>query len=430
MMAMQKRTLGRTGLEISPIALGGSAFTYVHAAQGWDPTTQRGRALVHAMLNTALDLGINYFDTAPAYGNGYSETLIGDVMKTRRDECVLASKVWYELDRQGAIDSVHDSLRRLQADHIDILQIHGRMYTPDDVARITQGGLLDALLELRAAGKIGHIGITTEEPWTVMPFLANEAVEVFQIAYNFIYQAAARHFLVDAAKVNAGVVSMRTMTSGILQREAAILAPHWTARDLYEVALKFVLSDSRVHAGIVGTRWPHEVEENVRIVQGWRPPVDFASMPRLTAEVFKAENTEAGGHDASAPVAVARLPGSPLDAFLEKLDASPQTVMLDESLAIIDALYAFTPVAFSNGEMHNAPGDAVRSCRLYAFAQLHHLSERQTLTLFGEHYREVLADPQGNAHQTIRIFMKHGRSGLKFSAFPLKACVPTAAWSA
>lgn len=287
---MKKRKLGRTGLDVSPIALGGSAFAYAHRKQGWDPLTEEGRKIVHKTINTALDGGINYLDTAPAYGNGYSETLIGEVMKTRRKDCVLASKVWYELDHQGVIDSVHQSLKRLQTDHIDILQIHGRMYTPLEVEHIVKGGPLDALLELREAGKIGHIGITTEEPWTVIPFLAHKDVEVFQIAYNFIYQAAARHFLIESAKVNAGVVSMRTMTSGILQREASFLAPQWTTKDLYEVALKFVLSDSRVHSGIVGARWSHEVEENRQIAQGWQAPIDFATMPRLTVEVYKAED--------------------------------------------------------------------------------------------------------------------------------------------
>jgi aryl-alcohol dehydrogenase-like predicted oxidoreductase len=290
---MQKRKLGRTGLEVSPIAIGGAAFAYVHRAGGWDPLTDDGRNVVYSTLNTCLDRGINYIDTAPAYGNGYSETLIGEVMKTRRKDCVLASKVWYELDHKGVIDSVHESLKRLQTDYIDILQIHGRMYTSAEVEHILHGGPLDALLQLREAGKIGHIGITTEEPWTVIPFLANEAIEVYQVAYNFIYQGAARHFLIEAEKVNAGVVSMRTMTSGILQREASYLAPEWqSARDLYEVALKFVLSDSRVHAGIVGMRWPEEVEQNVRLLDDWQPPIDFATMPRLTFEVYKAEDAQ------------------------------------------------------------------------------------------------------------------------------------------
>lgn len=290
---MNKRILGRTGLAVSPIAVGGAAFTYVHQSKDWNPMSEDGRKTVHATLNAALDQGINYIDTAPAYGNGYSETLVGEVMKTRRGDCVLASKVWYELDHKGVIDSVHQSLSRLQTDHIDIMQIHGRMYTPAEVDHIMTGGPLDALLELRAAGKIGHIGITTEEPWTVIPFLQNEAIEVYQIAYNIIYQAAARHFLIEAAKVNAGVVSMRTMTSGIFQREASFLAPEWqAAHDLYEVSLKFVLSDSRVTAGIVGMRWPEEVTRNVQLVANWQPPTDFATMPRLTFEIYKAEDAQ------------------------------------------------------------------------------------------------------------------------------------------
>jgi len=288
---VKRRQLGRTGLQVSPIAIGGAAFTYVQESRGWNPMSDEGGRLVHQTLNTALDRGINYVDTAPAYGNGYSEQLMGDVMRERREDCVLASKVWYEHDRSGVIDSVNGSLKRLQTDHIDILQIHGRMYSPVEVEHILHGGVLQALLELREAGKIGHIGITSEEPWTVIPFLEYEAIEVYQIAYNLIYQAASRHFLVEAAKVNAGVVTMRTMTSGVFQREAGFIAPEWqSARDLYEVALKFVLSDSRVHAGIIGMRWPEEVEQNLALLDGWVPPVDFATMPRLTFEVYKAED--------------------------------------------------------------------------------------------------------------------------------------------
>lgn len=286
------RRLGRTGLTVSPIALGGAAFAYTHRATGWDPYSDAGKAVVHATLNAALDEGINLLDTAPAYGNGHSEALVGEVMKTRRKDCVLATKVWYELDRDGVTDSVHQSLRRLNTDHIDILQIHGRMYTPAEVVHIN-GPVMDALLTLKEAGKIGHIGITAEEPWTVIPFLTDPNIEVFQIAYNIIYQAAARHFLIEADKVNAGVVTMRTMTSGVFQREMEYLAPEWQgARDLFEVSLKFVLADSRVHSGIVGARWPEEVLKNIAMIKGWRPPVDFATMPRLTVEVYKAEEAE------------------------------------------------------------------------------------------------------------------------------------------
>jgi aryl-alcohol dehydrogenase-like predicted oxidoreductase len=290
---MRRRTLGRTGLEVSEIALGCAAFSYSQASRGWDPHSDEGRMIVHQTIDTSLDLGINYIDTAAAYGDGYSETLVGDVMKTRRSECVLASKVWYEHDYAGTIESVHESLRRLQTDRIDILQIHGRMYTSEETDHILRGGPLKALRKLRDEGTIGHIGITTEEPWTVLPFLQVEDIEVYQIAYNLIYQAAARHFLIEAAMVNAAVVTMRTMTSGVFQREASFLAPEWhDARDLYEVALKFVLSDSRISAGIVGMRWPDEVRDNLSLIADWEPPTDLATMPRLTFEVYKAEDAE------------------------------------------------------------------------------------------------------------------------------------------
>ena len=167
------------------------------------------------------------------------------------------------------------------------------MFTDADVDHVINGGPLEALLKLREEGRIGHIGITSEEPWTVIPFLAHQDIEVYQIAYNLIYQGAARHFLPKAAEAGAGVVTMRTMTSGIFQREASLLAPEWqAAHDLYEAALKFVLSDSRVHAGIVGMRWPHEVEQNIKLIDNWEPNVDIADIPRVTFGVYQADDAD------------------------------------------------------------------------------------------------------------------------------------------
>jgi aryl-alcohol dehydrogenase-like predicted oxidoreductase len=291
---MEKRKLGRTGLDVSRIALGGAPFGSLNRANNWDPWSDGGRKTSIATIHHALDRGINYIDTAPAYGDGHSEKLIGEAIKTCRQQCVLATKVWWEgLDRQAVIDSVHASLNRLQTDHIDIVQFHGRMYSAANYEHIMKGGPLEGLLALRESGVIGYIGITTEEPWTALPFLQHAEFDIFQIAYNFIYQSAARHFLIEAAEAGAGVVTMRTMTSGILQRAALYLAPEWqAARDLYEVSLKFVLADSRVHSAIIGMRWPEEVDRNVRIAEDWVPPIDFATLPRLTAEIYKAEDNE------------------------------------------------------------------------------------------------------------------------------------------
>jgi hypothetical protein len=110
-----------------------------------------------------------------------------------------------------------------------------------------------------------------------------------------------------------------------------------------------------------------------------------------------------------------------LGEFLKKLNDEPASIALCETLDTIAELYEFTPVGFSNGEMRNEAGEAIRSCMLYAFARDQKLSEAQTLACFGEHYREVLMDPQGTAHRTIRIFMKSGWGGVAFDSMPLKA---------
>jgi aryl-alcohol dehydrogenase-like predicted oxidoreductase len=290
---MHKRLLGRTGLLVSPIALGGAPLGYVQASVGWDPTRGAGRNLVLQSLHRALDLGINYFDTAAAYGEGLSEVLIGEVMASRRRECVLASKVWHELDHDGVLQSVEASLGRLNTDYIDIMQVHGVMYSPAAVEHVLHGGPLAALRKLRAAGRIGHIGITAEEPWTALPFLAHPDFEVFQVAYNFIRQGAAAHFLPEAAAAGVGIVAMRTVTSGVFQREMKFLAPDICARhDLYELALKFVLADSRIHSGIVGMRGVEEVDRNARLVESWVPPTDMAGMPRTTFQLYAMEDQE------------------------------------------------------------------------------------------------------------------------------------------
>jgi aryl-alcohol dehydrogenase-like predicted oxidoreductase len=291
---METVTLGRTGLTVSRLALGGYPFGGVNRANGWDPWSEEGRATALATINRALDRGITYLDTAPGYGQGNSETLIGEVMRTRRDECVLATKVgWAGLDAAAVTDSVRQSLRRLRTDHLDLVQFHGGMFEPEDFRHIVEDGPLAALVALRDSGEIGQIGVTAEEPWTARQFLARDEFAVVQLAYNFIYQAAARHILDEARAVEVGVVTMRTMTSGVLQRLARSLAPEWQdAHDLYEVCLRFVLSDSRVHAAITGMRSPAEVDRNVALAESITGDVDLADLPRMTADVYRAEDED------------------------------------------------------------------------------------------------------------------------------------------
>lgn len=289
---MQQVALGKTGLTVSRLVLGGYPFGGVNRAHGWDPWSPGGHRTVLDTVHHAMDRGINYIDTAPAYGAGKSEELIGEVMRTRRDECVLATKVaWEGMSREDVLDSVHASLRRLQTDRLDVVQFHGGMFTAADHAHIMAGGPMQALQELVATGEVGSIGLTAEEPWTARQFLDAD-LGVVQLAYNFIYQAAARHVLDDAAAAGVAVVTMRTMTSGILQHLVRDLAPDLLTTDLFELCLKFVLSDSRVTAPIVGMRWMSEVDRNVDFVESYLPDLDLADLPRMTADVYRAQDEE------------------------------------------------------------------------------------------------------------------------------------------
>ncbi len=291
---MKKIAFGNTELQVSRIGLGGYPFSGVNRARDWDPYSATGRLTVLATIHRALDLGINYIDTAPGYGDGHSERLIGEVMRTRRDECVLATKVgWKGLDRVAVKESVRGSLERLGTSFVDVAQFHGGMYSEEDYTHIVHGGPLEALRELRQSGEIRFIGLTAEEPWTARPFLASGEFQVVQLAYNLIYQSAALHALDEARQRGIGVVTMRTMTSGILQRILQSLAPEWPqARDPYEVCLDFVLSDPRVHVALVGMRWPEEVEHNVRLIEAFEPRLDVSVVPRLTAGIYGMEDAE------------------------------------------------------------------------------------------------------------------------------------------
>lgn len=283
--------LGTTGLRVSRIGLGGYPFSGVNRARNWDPYSAEGRRTAIATIHRALDLGIDYIDTAPGYGDGHSERIIGEVMRTRRDECVLATKVGWQLPRAAVTASIHQSLARLGTSHVDVAQFHGGRYTEADYDHIVHGGPLEALRDLQRSGEIRAIGLTVEEPWTALPFIASGEFQVVQLAYNLIYQSAALHALDAATERGVGVVTMRTMTSGILQHILQSLAPEWAAaRDPYEVCLEFVLSDPRVQVALVGMRWPEEVDRNVRFVEAFRPRLDVAAVPRLTADIYGSED--------------------------------------------------------------------------------------------------------------------------------------------
>jgi aryl-alcohol dehydrogenase-like predicted oxidoreductase len=276
---------------VTRLALGGYPFAGINRAQGWDPYTPEGEREALRTIHAALDGGINYIDTAPGYGAGHSESLIGQVMRTRRNECYLATKVAFDGDRFSTIHSCEESLRRLQTDYLDVLQFHGGRFTPTQIDHILNGGPMEAMEELKQKGLISHIGFTVEEPWTALALIASGRFEMVQVCYNLARQAAGYHLLDDAIKADMGVCCMRPLTSGILQRQLETLAPQWLENgEINRVLMAFLLSDSRVHMIPVGMRWEREVRENIAFVESFVPAADMASMPRMTQHVYETDD--------------------------------------------------------------------------------------------------------------------------------------------
>jgi aryl-alcohol dehydrogenase-like predicted oxidoreductase len=184
-MAGHARRMGGTDLTVSRIGYGAMELS----------GSPRARALTEhdavALLNQVIDLGINYVDTSIDYGA--SERLIGEALRHRRDEFVLASKCACQVgvdDRQDGGEKhiytgqnvtagVEQSLRRLQTSHLDVVQVHGSPTRK----QLEDGGVIEALLKLRERGLVRHLGISTRLP-LLAEFIGLDAFTVFQVPYS------------------------------------------------------------------------------------------------------------------------------------------------------------------------------------------------------------------------------------------------------
>ena len=280
---MQYRTLGRTGLRVSEIGFGGAQVGIPNYMEKWDPAGEREQATIIEALNHALDIGLNYIDTAPGYGNGISEEILGRVIGKRRAECVVATKV-SNYDGASVIESVEQSLRRLQTDVIDVIQFHGGDYPADALDTILNGGGLDAFRKLRDQGKVRFLGFTAELPsGGVSQLIAIGAFDVMQIRYNFTYQGACdfineRGAMREAEAHNMGIVIMRPMTSGIFQRLMKRAFPQLSEADLGAFLLNYVLSNPFVDVAIIGMRRAAEVDRNNAISDNTAARLDLAAV--------------------------------------------------------------------------------------------------------------------------------------------------------
>jgi aryl-alcohol dehydrogenase-like predicted oxidoreductase len=245
---MNYRSLGRTGVQVSPLCLGCMNF-------GWKTSAEDS----HAIIAHALDAGINFFDTANVYGRGASEEITGDALKRsgKRDRIILATKVHGPMDdadpnawgntRRHIIAQCEASLRRLQTDYIDLYQLHRpHVSVPIDEA-------LRAMDDLIRAGKVRYIGTSTFAAWQVVESLwVSEKLGLNRIIceqppYHLLDRRIERELLPMAHTFGIGIIPWSPMAGGLLSGKysrSAEVSPEWRYAD------KAPRFSNQIHPGV------------------------------------------------------------------------------------------------------------------------------------------------------------------------------------
>jgi uncharacterized protein len=267
---VRTRRLGRTGLEVSEIGFGGAPAGLTNYIDSWDAASDAAAEQIVQTIQRAADLGVTYFDTAPAYGQGISETMLGRAIKGRRAGLTIATKVTGD-SAEAVRRSIEASLTRLGVEQVDVLQYHGGWYTDEQVQSILgPGGALAGMPQARDEGLVRLLGFTTEGTnGQAGTLLQRGAFDVIQLQYNLIFQhpydASRRAGLIyEAADRGMGIITMRSLTSGTFQRWLSMVDPGIETRiDLPRALLGFVLANPHVSVALVGMRSPGEAEANV-----------------------------------------------------------------------------------------------------------------------------------------------------------------------
>jgi D-threo-aldose 1-dehydrogenase len=299
MRATDTVEIGRTGLHVTRLGLGGVALSGVPPAT--DPHLPAPESEAVSLIRRSLGLGLNYLDTAPMYGLGHSERRYGQALQgIPRDRYVLSTKVgrvlrpdaagqmtWaFDFSREGARASFESSLERLGIDRVDIVFVHD----PDQYYQAALAGAFPVLRELRADGRIRAIGAGMNQWQMELAFAREGYNDCFLLAgrYTLLDQTALPEFLPYCLEHRISVVAGGPYNSGILAvgprsgatfnyraappemmdkaaRIAEVCERHQVP--LKAAALQFILAHPAIASVIPGARSVAEVEENARMVE-------------------------------------------------------------------------------------------------------------------------------------------------------------------
>lgn len=202
---MKYRRLGRTDIQVSPVAMGCWAIAGDHT---WGPQDE---AESIATIHAALEAGINLFDTAESYGNGYSEIVLGKALLGRRAEAIIATKASpMHLSKEALPKACEQSLKRLQTDYIDLYQIHWPSRT------IPLSETLEAMEKLRQEGKVRAIGVCNFAVQDLKDLLAIGHVESDQLPYSLLWRAIEYEIQPQCAAHHIGILCYSPLMQGLL----------------------------------------------------------------------------------------------------------------------------------------------------------------------------------------------------------------------
>ena len=229
---MNYKVLGKTGLRVSEVGVGGI------------PIQRADAATAKVLMAAAADMGVNFLDSARAYS--VSEQYLGDALVGIRDRFIIATKSG-AMTKEAMERDIQISLDNFHTDYIDLYQLHNPK--PSDVERIIgPGGALDALREAKAAGKIGHIGVTLHSKELFAQFLNYDWVETIMFPYNIV-ETQAQELIAACKEKNIGFICMKPMAGGAL--------------DDGHIAMRFLAQNENIGIIIPGMASVAELEQNV-----------------------------------------------------------------------------------------------------------------------------------------------------------------------
>jgi aryl-alcohol dehydrogenase-like predicted oxidoreductase len=305
MTALEKRTLGKSGIEVTKIGVG----LWAIGGSEWGEVDDRESL---NMIAAALDMGINFFDTADVYGDGHSERLLGKAMKGHRDDFIVATKIgWRGFDRENNVSAyntvdklvagVESNLERMQTDYVDLIQSHIDFHEPNMEI------FVEGFQKLQQQGKVRAYGVSTSDYEYLKAFNADNKASTLQIDYSILNRTPEKEIFPYTLKNNLGVLVRGPLAMGILtgkfdqdtEFEEGDFRKNWIEnedehkiflndldkaerlkpladedRSLAQLAIQFVMHHPAVTVAIPGAKRISQLKENVKA----------ALMPYLTQE--------------------------------------------------------------------------------------------------------------------------------------------------